>query len=152
MIKPFWPDGGVYFPWNPGISIFHAMAQHFLRNISRCIQETPVGFPYITSFCAYPSKIGSIAAIVPDHDIGLQLTHQFIGIGPIIVGLCINFAGFVGSSIVSRTTIGPIIPHFKNIAVIAQELLELVAKVGDVGWLAIISVVAIPGREVYAKF
>ena len=99
---------------------------------------------------AYPAHIGS--GITKDAGVWLQFTHQRKGFVPLVVGGVVDGAFFVAAPIIAIAPIGAIKPHLKQWAIIAEQFTQLIAVVGQVGWRAVVGVVAVPGRQVDAEF
>ena len=115
------------------------------------VQQTPVGLTHIASLGAYPTQVTTVATIVPDKTLGLQLADHAVGLGPLVVGRAVDMAHLVGTTIPAIATIGTVEPHLEDITIVGQQFAQLVAEIGDVGRTPVFGMVSVPWREVDGK-
>ena len=68
-----------------------------------------------------------------------------------IVVLPVDGTCLTGTAIVAVSAIGPVEPYLKEVLVVEQEFLQLVLIIGYISLRAVVSLVAVPGREVDAE-
>src|SRR5205807_2676309 len=92
---------------------------------------------------ADPPHVG--AGVAEHHRLGHPLAHDLPGVGPVVVGGVVNVAGLAGAPVVAVAAVGAVEPDGEDVAVIREQLAELVAVVGDVLGPAVVLVVPVPG-------
>src|SRR5664279_3391896 len=126
MIKPFRPDGCIYFSRHPCVTVFHSIVQHIVRNVTGTVQQTPICFANSASFGPNPAQISPVSSIVPDNNIGLQFAYKFVGVLPIVIGFAVYFSVFISATIIASTSICAIKPYFENGTVVGKQFCELI--------------------------
>src|SRR5215216_3978528 len=114
------------------------------------VERCPARVACDAAFIADPAHIGT--GVAEDAGVGLKLAHNLPGVGPIVVGLAINLSRLARSAVIAISSVSAVKEYFKNGSVRGQQLAQLIAKIGDVFRPAIIFVVTVPRREVYAEF
>ena len=109
-------------------------------------QEGPVGGIGIAVFVAHPSAAGT--AVGEDDGLGLILRHETMGAREVVVGLTVDLARLLGTSIPAIATVGSVEPDLEQVAVLCQQFLQLCMEIFHVVGGAVESLMAIPGREV----
>ena len=148
MVEPAWTDARIRLARTPHIALLHAIVQHVPGCITLAGHQTPVRLTHITGFRSYPAQITTIATIVPNNGMRLQLTNHAESLCPPIVGLSVNLTYLIGTTIPPVTTIGTIEPHLKDVTIVRQQFAQLVAEVGHVFWFAVVLMVPVPRRKV----
>ena len=112
------------------------------------VQQAPVGLAYVARLRTYPAQVATVAAVVPDEALGLQLADHAVGLGPFVVGSAVYLARLVGTAIPAVAAIGTVEPHLEDVAVVRQQLTQLIAEVGDILRPSVVLMVTVPGRQV----
>src|SRR5690606_1789661 len=99
---------------------------------------------------SYPTHIGS--GIAENDGVGLKFPDVVPDAWPVIILLAIHLPIVIGSTIVTRPTIGSVKPHLKDFTVLGQHFFQLVVQIIQILFCPIISVVAVPGRIIDTHF
>ena len=148
VVEPAGADGDVRLCRPVDIASFYA----FLQEGDGCVgvgvalfgvEGSPVGSGGIAPFVAYPSQVGVPGA--EDNGIGLEFVDYGAEACPVVL---LVFFGVIA------VAVGPIEPHFKNRAVVAEQFAELVFEIGVIGGIifSVERVVAVPGGDIDAHF
>ena len=122
--------------------------EHRPSHFSFLVQQTPVGGTHISCFSAYPAEVASVATVVPDDRIRLQLSYHAERLGPLVIGLAVDAPGLVGTAIPTVATIGAIEPHLEDVAVVRQQFTQLVAEISHILSTTVFRMVTVPGRQI----
>ena len=122
--------------------------QLFVRHIALLVQQAPVRLAHIARFGTYPPQVASVAAVIPDKAIGLQLPDHLVGFRPLVIGGPVDLARLVGAAIPAIASIGSVEPYLEDLAVICQQLAQLVAEILDVGRTSVCWVIPVPRRKI----
>ena len=101
-------------------------------------------------FVPHPAHIGT--GIRKEHRSRLQLPHQGMHAWPVVIGQLVHYPLLVGTSIPAAASIGSVKPDLKEFSIIGEEFGELISHVGDVFWLAVVRMIAVPRRIVNPHF
>ena len=151
MIEPPRTDARVRLGSHPGVAVLQSEAQHLARDVALLVEHAPVRLAHAAGLVAHPAQVAAVAAVVPDDAAGLQFTDHAERLGPLVVGLGVDAARPVGSAIPAVAAVGPVEPHLEDVAVLCQQLAQLVAEVGNVFRAAVVRMIPIPGREIDGK-
>ena len=151
MIEPAWADACVCLARTPDVAILHPIVQHLVGHFTVVVKQTPVRLAHIACLGAHPAQITTIAAIIPDKALRLQLTDHLVCLRPLVVSRAVNLSRLIGTAIPTVATIGTIKPHLEDLTVVGEQLAQLVAEIGDVCWSPVFRMIAIPRREVDGK-
>ena len=110
------------------------------------LEQRPVRFAGKAFFIADPAHVR--AAVRKHHRTGLQFPDDLPRPRPIVVGIAVDRARFVGAAVPAVPAIGPVEPHFEHVAVTGQQLPELVAVIFDIFGFAVIRTIPVPRRQV----
>ena len=135
---------------NLRVAAFGSVMQHVPRHLAFSVRWLSSFFADVAGFRAHPAQVAAIAAVVPDDDLGLELPHQRVGVRPVVIGLRVNLAILIRAAVPARAAVRAVEPRFKHRAILREQLRQLIAEMGDVFRLAVISAIAIPG-EIDAK-
>src|SRR5690625_6076322 len=69
---------------------------------------------------SHPAHIGT--GITEDHSIRLQFSDMVPDPWPVVISLAIHLSIFIGTAVISCTSIGSVKPYLKNIAVLSEHL------------------------------
>ena len=145
MVEPPRTDTRVCLPRAPHVAVLHSVVQHVPWCVALTRHQAPVGFAHITGLSTYPAQISSVAAIVPDDGLGLQLTDHAKGLGPAVIGLAVNTTRLVSPSIPAIAAVSSVEPHLKDFSVVGQQFAQLVAEILYVGRTPVFWVIPVPG-------
>src|SRR5437868_561856 len=152
MVTPTRPDGHIAFSGNPigartfsGIKAFAAAA----GITSGRVERGPARLTGDPIFVAHPPNIGT--GVTEHNSHWHQLAHQPAGIFPIIVSAGINLARFPRAAVKAVAAVGAVEPHSEDIAIMSEELTELIAIISNVLRPGVILVITIPGGEIDSK-
>ena len=103
----------------------------------------------VAALVADPAKVG--ADVAEDRGLRLKFPDQSPVFRPAVVGAAVDAPFFARAAVPAVAAVGPVEPHFKGRAVIAQHLAELFAEhFGHILRFAVTSVVPVPRRHVEA--
>ena len=120
VVEPARTDARVGLARHPRVTVFQSVVQHGPGYLAIFVQQAPVGLADVSCLCAYPSQIASVAAIVPDKALGLQLANHLVRLGPLVISRAVNLARLVGSAIPAVAAIGTIEPYLEYLTVVRQ--------------------------------
>src|ERR1039458_2810769 len=153
VVEPAGANGNVALSRNPvgagtipGIEIFAVATGIAAGRVERGPARVAGDAPFV----AHPARIRSGVA---EHDGQRhQLADDPAGVVPVVVSTVIDGALFPGAAVKAIAAVGAVKPDAEDIAIVGQQLAELVAVVGDVFGAGVVFVVAVPGRKINAEF
>ena len=101
-------------------------------------------------FVPHPAHIRS--GIRKEHGARLQLPHQTMHAWPVVIGQFVHHTLLVGTPVPAAASIGSVKPDLKEFSIVGEEFSELIPHVGDVFWLAVVGMIAVPRRIVNPHF
>ncbi len=152
VVEPAWADGDVAFGGDPVGSGAFAAIEAFGGSAGVAafdVDGGPAGVAGHAPFITDPAHIG--AGIAEHYGHGLEVAYDIPGIGPVVVGAVVDFSLFAGAAVEAIAAVGAIEPDGEQGAVVGEEFLQLVAVVGEVFGLAVLRMVTVPRRQVYAE-
>ena len=151
VVEPAWSDTCIRLTRHPRVTILQTVVQHGPRHLTVVVQQTPVCLANIACLRTYPAQVTTVTAIVPDDSLGLQFTNHAKRLGPLVIRLPVDASRLVCAAIPSVATVGAIEPYLENIAIISQQLTQLVTEIGHIFGFAIVFMISIPRRKVNCK-
>ena len=152
VIKPSRTYARVGFAGTPNVAVLNSKMQHLVRSVAGTVHQAPIGFADVARLGAHPTDVATLAAVVPNQAVRLQLANYLVSFGPLIICSAVDGAGFVGTAIPTVAAVCPVKPNLKHIAIFGEEFAELVAKICNVFGASVIGMVAIPRRKIDGKF
>ena len=111
--------------------------------------RVPRGVEGDTFLVADPAHVRSDVA--EHRRLRLEIPHQLPRVRPVVIGGAVDLAPLARPAVVAVAAVGAVEPHFRDRAVVGQQLAKLAPVVIEIRRTAVLRVIAIPGREIHAE-